>query len=231
MQQMFDQLLYPYQAPAFASFSLGFGGLQEIGFTISTGQTFTWSTNNSTNISPNTISIAGYNLTTLTGLPNSGSEPVVFTSSVTRSAGDGVGSRSWSIQATNTHSGSFSTSTSIRWDWKMFAGTSTNTTLTANQITGLTNYNSVKTGFAGTFNMSAGGYKYFVFEDVYGSPTTFVDTSNNLNVAMYAGYPNTDAHGNTYDLVTVINSYSQAGAYRVYRTLNQLGGTINIAIN
>jgi len=229
MQQMWDALLYPYQAPAFSSFSLGISSPREVGYDIATIQTFTWGTSNSSNISANTISIAGYNLTTLTGLANDGSEGIVFTGIVTRSSGDGPGTRSWNIFGTNSNAGIFSTSLSIRWDWKMYVGTSTNTILTESQIEALTNYNSVKNGFSGTFNLSAGGYKYFCYADAYGAASSFTDTSNNLNVAMYAGYSNT-ANGFSYDLVSVTNTEGETTNYKVYRTLNQLGGTINIAV-
>ena len=231
MQQMWDLLLYPYQPPAFSSFGLsGIGSQQEIGYDITTSQTFTWSTTNSANVAVNSVSIAGYNLTTLSGLANDGSQAVTFTGPITRSAADGVGTRAWTIQALNTSGNSFSTSFSIRWDFKMYAGTSLSTSLTENQIEALTNYNSVKNGYAGTYNMSAGGYKYFCFADTYGTPSSFKDTSNNLNIGMNTSYPNTDANGNTYDLVSVTNTNGETTNYRVYRTLNILASTINIQI-
>jgi hypothetical protein len=231
MTQMFDALLYPYQFPSFTSFSLGISSPLEIGYEIPVNQTFTWSISNSSNVSPNTVSIAGYNLTTLTGLANDGSQPVTFTNVITRTATDGVGTRSWSIQAMNTKSNTISSSLSISWHWKMYVGTSTNPSLTENGIEALTNYNSVKNGFAGTYAMSAGGYKYFCFATTYGTPTTFVDTLNNLNIGMYGGYSNIDAQGNSYDLVSVTNVNGQTTNYKVYRTLNILSSTITIAVN
>ncbi len=112
----------------------------------------------------------------------------------------------------------------------MYAGTSLNTSLTESQIEALSNYNSVKTGFAGTYNMSAGGYKYFCFATTYGTPATWKDTLNGLNIAMYAGYPNTDVNGDSYDLVSVTNTHGETTDYRVYRSFNILNGAINIAI-
>lgn len=231
MQQMWDSLLYPYQVPSFSSFSLGISSPKEIGYDITTNQTFTWGTTNSSNVSANSITIAGYNLTTLSGLANDGNEAVTFTSVITRTSVDGPGTRAWTIQGTNTQNTTFSTSLSIRWDWKMYAGTSTNTSLTASQITGLTDFNSVKNGFAGTYVMSSGGYKYFCFATGYGTPTSWVDTSNNLNIGMYGGYPNIDGSGNSYDLVSITNAEGETTNYKVYRTLNQLGGSINIAVS
>lgn len=230
MTNMWDALLYPYQTPAFTSFSLGISSPKEIGYEITTSQTFTWGTSNSSNVQSNSIVIAGYNLTTLTGLANDFSEPVTFTSSISRTSVDGPGVRTWTIQGTNTNSSTFNTSLSIRWDYKMYAGTSTNTTLTESQIEALTDYSSVKNGFTGTYNMSAGGYKYFCFADTYGTPTSFKDASNNINIALNTTYPNTDSQGNTYDLVSVTNSEGETTNYRVYRSRFILGSTIQIVI-
>jgi hypothetical protein len=230
MTQMFDALLYPYQLPAFTSFTLGITSPLEIGFDITTNQTFTWSTSNSTNVSPNTVTLAGYNLTTLNGLANDGTEAVVFTGAVTRGASDGAGTRTWTIQAMNTNSNALSSTLSIRWDWRLYVGTSTNTGLTENNIEALADFNSVKNGFAGTYAMSAGGYKYFCFATNYGTPTTFVDTLNCLNIAMFGGYSNIDGQGNSYDLVSVTNSNGETTNYNVYRTLNILSSAITIAV-
>lgn len=230
MQEMWDSLLYPYQYPAFSVFSLGISSPKEIGYDITVSQTFTWATTNASNVSANTISIAGYNLTTLNGLPNPGSTGVTFSGIVTRNSGDGPGTRAWSAQGYNSNASTFSSSLSIQWDWRLYAGTSVNASLTAADITGFTDYNAVSGNHSGTFNMSAGGYKYFCIANVYGSPSSFVDDSNNLNVAMYGGYSNTDGYGNTYDLVAVTNTYSETTNYKVYRTLNQLGGTITIRL-
>jgi hypothetical protein len=231
IQQMFDALLYPYQVPAFLTFTLGISSPLEIGFDITTNQTFTWSTSNSTNVSANTVTLAGYNLTTLNGLANDGTQAVVFTSAVTRGASDGAGTRTWTIQATNTKSNALTPSTlSIRWDWKLYVGTSVNTSLTENNIEALADFNSVRNGFAGTYAMSAGGYKYFCFATTYGTPTTFVDTLNGLNIAMFGGYSNIDGQGNSYDLVSVTNSNGETTNYKVYRTLNILSSAITIAV-
>ena len=116
----------------------------------------------------------------------------------------------------------------------MYAGTNVSTTLTEAQIEALSNYSSVKNGFAGTYNMSAGGYKYFSFADGYGTPSTFKDTSTNLNVAMNditdGYYTNTDANSNVYALVSVTNVEGETTNYRVYRSKFVLGSTITIAI-
>lgn len=235
MQQMWDALLYPYQLPAFTYFLVnGITSTLEIGQTLTSPGSFTWSTSNSSNVATNSISINGYNIATESGLQNNGFRSINFTSTVTRTSSNGVGTRGWNIQGQNTSGQTFNGSTSIRWDYKMYAGTSTNATLNENQIEALSNFNSVKNGFAGIFNMSAGGYKYFCFANTYGTPSTWVDNSNQLNVAMNdtvdGYYTNTDTNGNVYALVSVTNSFSETTNYRVYRTKYQLGSAIQIKI-
>jgi hypothetical protein len=230
MQEMWDLLLYPYQSPAFTLFQLqGISTLVEVGFVINTSQTFQWSTSNAGNVSPNTIQISGYSLVTLSGLPNDSSEAVNFVIPVTRNATDGAGTRAWSIQGTNTNSVVFSRGFSVRWDYRMYAGTNLSTSLTEAQIEALSNFNSLKNGFIGVYNLGLGGYKYFCWADEYGSPNTFKDTSSNLLVPMNTTYPFTQ-NGYSYDKVSVTNSQGATTMYRVYRTLNIIGAEINIAI-
>lgn len=233
MQQMFDKLLYPYQSPAFTSFNFqGVSSPLEMGEDLSTTpKTFNWSTSNSSNVSANTININGYNTTSIVDTANDGSQSASFTGTVTRTAADTPGTRGWNISGVNTSGTTFTGSLSLRWDYRMFVGTSTNTILNGSQIQALTNYNSIKNGFAGTYNLSAGGYKYFCYADGYGTPNSFKDASNNLNIALYDGYTNPDVtNGGSYELVSVTNAYGETTNYRVYRTLNILGGAINVTI-
>jgi hypothetical protein len=234
LQQMWDDLLYPYQEPAFSSFILnGYTSTRyEIGTDISTSQTFSWGTTNSSNVSASTIQISGYNLATLTGLANDGSEAVTFTGVVTRESGDGAGTRTWTIQGTNTQQDTFSRNNSIRWDWRMYWGQSSNTGLTESQLTGLTSNQLTPSTPLGTFSFPASGYKYFCYADDagYSAPSSFVDNDTGFGVSMYGGYGNTE-NGFSYDLVSVTNSEGETINYRVYRTQNVLGGAVTIVIS
>jgi hypothetical protein len=116
----------------------------------------------------------------------------------------------------------------------MYAGSSLNTNLTEAQIEALTVYNSVKNGFAGTYTFpfaSPSEYRYFCFATTYGTPSTFIDTSTSFPVPMYLGYSNIDGNGNSYDLVSVTNSEGETTNYRVYRTLNAIGGPVTIQVS
>jgi hypothetical protein len=231
MQEMWDLLLYPYQPPAFSSFSLGIPSPLEIGYGIPTSQTFTWSTTNSQNVSANTISIAGDNLTTLTGLPDDGSEAVNFTSVVTRGSLDGPGTLGWNIEGTNTKGVIFNTTLTIRWDWRIYVGSSASESLTETEIVSLSVFDSVKNGFSGTYSFPAAGdtYKYICYADTYGQPSSFI--AGGFPVAMWSGYPNSGPGAATYDLVSVTNIYGQSINYRVYRTSNKINGAVNIVVS
>jgi hypothetical protein len=230
MQQMWDKLLYPYQPPAFTSFALqGISSPLEIGYDIPLNSTFTWSTSNSSNVATNSISINGYNLTTLTGLANDGSEAVTFTSNVTRDASDSPGTRVWGISGVNTSGNTFSSSLTIRWDYRIYVGVSANESLTESDIESLSVNNSIKQGFTGTYSFPAGDtYKYICYADVYGTPTSF--TTGGFPTAMWSGYANPGPGSASYDLVSVTNTYGETVNYRVYRTTNKLNSAVSIIV-
>jgi hypothetical protein len=89
-----------------------------------------------------------------------------------------------------------------------------------------------------TYNFAAGGYKYFCWADSLGSPTAVTgikDTATNLTVSMADGsddaaYSNVQ-NGWSYALVSVTNTNGVNTNYRVYRTKNILGSTINIQVS
>lgn len=228
MQEMFDMLLYPYQYPAFTAFALNKSTPQEIGYSFASG-TFTWSTSNSSNVSGNTIEISGYNMTTLSNQPNDGIQGVTFTASVTRNSSDGIGSRTWNIQGINTSGGTFTDSYSVRWDWRTYYGTSTNTSLNEIQIEALVN-SGLYTSYSRTYTFVGGGYKYICFADTYGGPSNFDDLDTGFAVAMYGGYSYSE-NGYSYDLVSVTNTNAETTNYRVYRTQNIITDAISIVVS
>lgn len=222
MQQMWDSLLYPYQVPAFTSFSrTGLISSYEWGQSISIGtDTFNWSTSNSSSISANTIAIV-QNITpvgTLYGpAANVGSTAITVTA--TYSAASLVSTTLYTISAKNTHGTTFNSSISATWYPKIYYGTNINTPLIASDITALVN-NPLAGGFAGTYSFASGNYKYFCYPSSFGTATTFKDTSTNLAVPMETLY-----------VVSVTNSYGININYNVHRSTNILGGSIIIQIS
>lgn len=233
MQQMWDTLLYPYQAPAFSSFSIsGQSTTIEVGTSIAGTKTFSWSTANPSNVQANTISIVDLtNSTTLaTGLANDGTESILLPSAVVKNSAT---SNTWRITGTNTNSVSFTADFVVNWYWKIYYGTSANTTLTEVQIESLAN-TSLSNNITGSFSFAGGNYKYFCYPDVYGSINTIKDSTTLLNVAMASGvddaFFSNSANGIYYGIVSVTNINGVSTNYRVYRTKNILGGSITFII-
>lgn len=225
-----DMLLHPYQIPAFSSFSISGAANQEVGQVFSGSKTFSWGTTNSGNVQANSITIKDTtnSVTLATGLANTGS--TVISISVTKST---PASNVWTIQAQNTLGTNFSTTTTINWYYRLYYGLSSSVTLNAAAILALTG-NTLTSTRAATYSFGAGNYKYFAWPDSFGGATSFKDTSTNLNVAMAdntdnAAYSNLQ-NGFYYALVSVTNAYSITTNYRVYRSKNILGGSINIIV-
>ena len=217
MSQMWTQLLYPYQEPAFSAFSFTVTTPKEVGYTISSGNyTFSWSTTNSSNISTNSIGIRDVTNSELLAydLANTGSSSVSLSASIQKLA---VSSHVWSISAKNTNDSTFSRNYTINWYFNVYYGESASPALTtSNDVTGL-RVSTVKSNSPGTYVFLANNFKYIAYPSSYTTLTTFVDSSTLLNVAM-----------EPYTVVSVTNGYGVTTNYNVHRTTNKLGGSINI---
>lgn len=120
-EKILEDMLVVYQNPTFSSFSItGQQTPLEVGMVLNGVKTFTWSTTNSGNISPNTISITNVNTSTslVSGLSNDGSE-VLNIGSITNTTPI---NQVFRIQATNTHTINFNTTYSITSKYPCFYG-------------------------------------------------------------------------------------------------------------
>lgn len=220
MQYLWDTLLYPFQVPTFSAFAInGQSTTIEVGDAVPSGSTlFTWTTTNSSNVSANTLSIEDVtNVVTLgTGLANDSSENLPLPSDVIKTTAT---SNVWRINGVDTESGTFNRTFTVNWRWRVHYGTSSATTVTASEITGLTS-SSLSSGYAGTWSFGAGDYKYFTYPSLMGTATTFKDSLTNLDVPMETVY-----------VVSVTNAYGITTNYNVHRTTNILGSSINIIIS
>ena len=239
---LLDDLLYPYQDPSFSNFNVPFStSALEVGATLDINGNYTWAFSNSANVSNNTLDIKRG-----TSSFNPNTSIVTNTSTTSPYTASGLSSLTFSSPTTqyfkafadNTNSVQFSsTSRSVSWRWKLFFGTSSNTTLDESGIEGLSG-SALVTSKNGTRSFAAGDYKYFAWPNSLGSPTAstgFKDTSTNLAVAMADSTDNaffsSTQNGWSYGTVNVTNAYSQTISYRVYRTKNTLGGSINIQVS
>lgn len=230
MQQMWDRLLYPYQTPAFSSFSIsGLATSYEVGYAIPNSGTFIWGTTNSVNVSANTITIAGNSLTTLSNLANDNSEAFTFDNIV---SGSSYTTKTWTINGTNTNNVTITqASFSITWKWRFYWGIHINNTLNETEIKGLIS-NALQTTYSGTYSFPVLGYKYICYPNVIGGVTSFKNAANGIGVQMADindGYTNSQ-NGLNYMLVSVTNTYGVTTDYRVYRTKYVLNGSISIIV-
>lgn len=237
LQQMFDGLLYPYQTPSFNLFYPNENTFIEVGDSFAANRIWTWSGTNTSNIAANSLGITysgGASGTIASGL-SYGDTPYQAThSAITLTSPSTV---VFTLAATDSNGGSLSRIFSSHWRWRMYYGTSSSTTLDESGIEGLAG-SFLAAGKNGTQSFAAGGYKYFAWPDSFGSPTAltgFKDTAYDLAVAMA---DDTDdvffsnvQNGWYYGTVSVTNAYGQSTTYRVYRTKNVLGSSMNIQVS
>ena len=219
VETVLQNLLYPYQVPAFTSFVMsGQVTPLEVGASVAGGaHTFTWATSNSANVATNSISIIDVtngNANLATGLANTGTTSIAL-SSVTKVTAT---THQWKVQATNTQSATLSSTYTVTWQWKRFYGESTNTSLVAAEVQTL-RIGALSSAFAGTYSFSAGGYKYIAYPVLFGTATSFKDQSTNLDVPFQ-----------TVQVISITNTNGIATNYNVHRTTNILGSAINIVV-
>lgn len=221
IQQMFDGLLYPYQHPAFTAFArTNLAATYEVGASIPIGsQTFTWTTSNPTNIVADTVEITqNFAPETVVYGPdeNTGVEAITLIDTITSNSPASI--LLYTIEAENTQGNTISATISSSWRFRTFHGTSVSTSLNEAGIEGLLS-NPLSANFTGTKSFAAGGYKYICYPASFGTATTFTDAATNLTVPMEAPY-----------LVSVTNPFGVTTDYRVHRSTNILGGSINIIV-
>lgn len=186
MQEMWDALLYPYQVPAFSSFSrTNLESTYEVGQLLVAGaQTFTWATTNSSNVSANTISIV-QNFAPITTLlsssANDGTEALVL--SDTYSAATSTSVTLYTISAVNSLNNSFSTTISRNWRHKRYWGTHPSFTLPSDSD--IINADGASVGAGNEFSTTrvqtrngidgAGNYLFFAWPTSFGTPTFTVN--------------------------------------------------------
>jgi len=231
ISDVFNDVFYPFLSPRFTSFKInGQSTLLEVGDTVAAGsKSFRWTYTNGTFIKPNTTIIRDVtNATILANGINYNTSPTAITiSSVQKIV---PSQHRWQIRSTRTNNSVFARNFNINWRWRVFYGTSSATTLTSAQITGLTSSNPETSIINDTWAYGSGDYKYLCIPSTFTSPTLFKDTSTNLSIAMAdtaEGYSaGTGTH--KYFELTVTNQFFISQTYRVYRTRNSLGGSINI---
>lgn len=238
ISDILESILVPYIAPAFTGFAIGQSSPVEVGTTLNNSQSFSFGFSQFSNVQPDTLEI----IDVTSGNVVLGTFPI-SPSPVAVSIGSSIqynspSNHSWRGRATNTQSATFQSNlTTVSWFWRLYFGTSVSATLDESAIESLAN-NLLTNTRNRTYNFAAGGYKYFCWADSLGSPTAVTgikDTATNLTVSMAdssddAAYSNVQ-NGWSYALVSVTNTNGVNTNYRVYRTKNILGSTINIQVS
>jgi hypothetical protein len=212
-----DNLLYPYQAPAFSSFSFPQATTVEVGTAISGVKTFTWTITNVANVDGSGVTIRDTTQSTVLALSilNDGTEALDIGSIVKTASG----SHSWSITGTNTHAVSFSRSFGVSWQWKKFYGESVSAELTEEDVKAL-RVSGLSSSFSGTYSFAAGGYKWLAYPTNFGLASTFKDQSTNLDIPFESAVS-----------LDVVNTQGSTATYRLHRSTNVLGAAISIGVS
>ncbi len=235
MQQMFDALLYPYQSPAFLSFSIsGIGLTLEVGDTIPAPVTFLWTTSNPANIVASSLTLLDITvaLTLASGVANDGTEAVTQPGAIMNTA---AATHTYRITGQNSDLVTFTRDLTFTWEWRKFYGTGAFQVPSGAQIQALVS-NALSTGYPGSYSFLAGGYKFICVSNALGGQINSVKDSATLfdvpmaTVTEDPAYSNVDGGGFSYALVSVTNGFSVTNTYRVYRSFNTLGASITFLV-
>lgn len=235
ISDVFTDLFFPFLSASFSSFQINSQSTTlEVGATIAAGsKTFSWNISNSAYTINNTISIkdiTGGGTTLAAGVTNLINATAITIGSVTKTTPT---LHRWQIKAQRTNSTYFTRNFDVNWRWKVYYGTSSQTGLTSAQITGLTSNQLDTTVIGDTLSYSTGDYKYFCIPSTFTEPSLIKDSSTNLAIAMADTAEGYTAGTGTYKhlVVSVANQYGIAQNYKVFRSRNVLGGSINFIIS
>jgi hypothetical protein len=219
LQQLFQNLLYPYQYPAVTSFSIpGQATTLEVGDSVPGGlTTFNWDISNDVNVNTNSISIKDETSNTLysVSLTNDNNESIDIGSAITKTS---ASSNTWRLSAQNTRGQSISRTFNVYWKWRTYYGTSPNTSLSENEVKSLVS-TSLDSNFSGNKSVSSENYKYFAYPTSFGLKSTFQDAVNGFAVAMEPA-----------ETLSITNEFGISTDYYIHRTTNPIVGSLTVKV-
>jgi hypothetical protein len=187
-----ETILFPAQHPSFTSFAIDSQSVNlEVGDTLSGGvRTFSWSTNNSSLIRPNSVEIKDVtaNNVLATNLSNDNTEDVDIGSNITYNSD---ATHTWSISAIEDASGdTIGRTFSVNWFHTIFYGESVNQYPDESEIENNFN-NKLSSSFAGDYSFTAqptSSYYFIIYPDSLGDITKWVDTDTDYEIdSVYDG--------------------------------------------
>lgn len=229
MQEMWTELLYPYQVPAFTFFTVSGSNPLEVGESLSSTLSFSWDSSNDPNVEPNSIEITDTTGIILTGQPADGSSvPYTYSSPVIRTT---YGSYIWNITGKNTNGGNYISSNSKSWYWKIYWGAnSSNSIPTEAFVLGLTNAQLFGSRQR-TYQFAANNYKYLAIPSSYGVPISIAYNGLPLALADANDGYSLGTGNITYTQVSITNSFGQSETYNVFRSKNPLVGSVSMLVS
>jgi hypothetical protein len=230
MQQMWDALLYPYQYPAFSSFSrTNILSEYELGQQVSLGaQTFSWANSNDSNVtlgslvieqlSPSVTTLASGLNPDVPGPSSTGLTITIPISSATQST-----LSLYKITGTNTQAGTFNSTISRTWKPRWYYGKFSGTTVSATELANLPT-NALVTNVVNTYYTIPSGltaeYIYFAVPNTLAQPSDFYNSTG--------GCFGTNHPFVNQGSVVVTNSYNIIITYTVYRITNPTDGDLTV---
>lgn len=219
---LITMLLYPYQDPAFTSFSIaGQDALVEVGTSLSANIAFTWSTSNDENIQEDSLNIKDSGNIVLADQTNDGAETYQPAAAIVKTS---PSSHTFRIEGTNTKGAIFARNLTITWGLRVYFGISANASLTTPVgIVGL-GQSGIKSNYPGNYSFSAGvdQYKYIAIPEVWVG-------ANGISIKDTGGLGSDVAHSFVGDVD--IESNGVVTSYKIFRSTNKLGGALTVSVS
>jgi hypothetical protein len=221
LQQLFTNLLYPYQYPEVAEFYIdNQETIIEVGDSVAGGiHTFMWDVTNDANVAANSITIEDTTNSVVYGSTynnNNNSESIDIGSSVVKTTAK---TNTWKISASNTKGQVISKNFTVHWKWRVYYGSNANSSLSDSDIKSRAS-TSLVSNFTGNKEVDAGGYKYFIYPTSFGLKNNFKDVSSGFAVAMEPSYT-----------TSIVNDFGISTEYYVHRTSNPIVSALTIAVS
>lgn len=207
-------LLYPYQDPSIASFSTTKTSLA-IGETLTSPITVSWNITNTQNVKQGSIELKLDNRKINTDTLGFSATNKTFV--ITPITLNSKGSKQLVLSLRNTNGKEITKTVNITWYNTIIYGTIDKIEITSDDVQLLTKLNANSIGRRYAF--PANGYKWFLIPNSW-TATNFVDSDTQFEVPM--------REENT---LNITNQFGVEQTYRVYRSVNRLGGAINMNIN
>jgi hypothetical protein len=240
LKDLLDDLLYPYQSPAFTSFTFtptSYENGQTAG-----NSSFAWAVSNFSNVNTGIDFILSSSFGTTanygaTATKTSTSTSLIAGTGLTVSSSSTTNTASITLYGKNSQGATFSSSRTLSWYHRGYFGRSFQTSI---GDSGATGFGSLAAGQGGTFlaadpnrtytfnapspfTSGQQSYIYFVFPTSWGSPQIY-DSTTNYNITEtfnYAGQTGTFG---------IRNSFGQTATYNYWRSQYGLNGAITLYI-